>query len=200
MKVTVLKDVSIFIPEGKFTAVVGPSGSGKSTILQLLERFYDPVEGQVFLDGHNIRDLNVKFLRSRLGLVSQEPVLFGTTVFENVCHGYLPRPTLTKYSMIGTPLETADEKSRREAVQQACIMANAHSFIVELPDGYNTRVGEGGFLLSGGQKQRVAIARAIVADPAILLLDEATSALDTTVRTTLLLDLTVVGEISPRST
>jgi ATP-binding cassette, subfamily B (MDR/TAP), member 1 len=87
--VTVLKDVSMCIPEGKFTAVVGPSGSGKSTVLQLLERFYDPVEGEVFLDGHNIRDLNVKFLRSRLGLVSQEPVLFGTTVFENVCHGYI---------------------------------------------------------------------------------------------------------------
>src|SRR4030088_1974162 len=86
--VTVLKNVSMTIPSGKFTAVVGPSGSGKSTILQLLERFYDPVEGQVFLDGHNIRDLNVKFLRSCMGLVSQEPVLFGTTVFENVCHGY----------------------------------------------------------------------------------------------------------------
>jgi len=76
------------IPEGKFTAVVGPSGSGKSTILQLLERFYDPVEGDVFLDDHNIRHLNVKFLRSRMGLVSQEPVLFGTTIFQNVCHGY----------------------------------------------------------------------------------------------------------------
>jgi len=89
MVVTVLKNVGMIIPEGKFTAVVGPSGSGKSTILQLMERFYDPVEGQVQLDGHNIRSLNVKFLRSKMGLVSQEPVLFGTTVFENICHGYL---------------------------------------------------------------------------------------------------------------
>ena len=86
--VTVLKNIDIQIPEGKFTAVVGPSGSGKSTILQLLERFYDPVEGEIYLDGHNIRNLNVKFLRSQMGLVTQEPVLFGTTVFENVCHGY----------------------------------------------------------------------------------------------------------------
>jgi ATP-binding cassette, subfamily B (MDR/TAP), member 1 len=97
-EVIVLKDVNIHIPEGKFTAsnslsivrliiVVGPSGSGKSTILQLLERFYDPVEGEVLLDGHNIRSLNVKFLRSRMGLVSQEPVIFGTTVFKNICHG-----------------------------------------------------------------------------------------------------------------
>jgi ATP-binding cassette, subfamily B (MDR/TAP), member 1 len=88
MLVTVLKNVSLQIPQQKFTAIVGPSGSGKSTVLQLLERFYDPVEGDVFLDGHNIRSLNVKFLRSRMGLVSQEPVLFGTTVFHNVCHGY----------------------------------------------------------------------------------------------------------------
>lgn len=87
--VIVLKNIDIAIPEGKFTAIVGPSGSGKSTILQLLERFYDPVEGTISLDGHNIRSLNVKFLRSRMGLVSQEPVLFGTSVFENVCHGYL---------------------------------------------------------------------------------------------------------------
>ena len=97
-EVIVLTDVNIHIPEGKFTAgnslsivglivVVGPSGSGKSTILQLLERFYDPVDGEVLLDGHNIRSLNVKFLRSRMGLVSQEPVLFGTTVFKNICHG-----------------------------------------------------------------------------------------------------------------
>ena len=86
-EVTVLKSINMIIPEGKFTAVVGPSGSGKSTILQLVERFYDPVEGDVFLDGHNIKSLNVKHLRSCMGLVSQEPVLFGTTVFENVCHG-----------------------------------------------------------------------------------------------------------------
>lgn len=87
MIVTVLKDINVCIPEGKFTAIVGPSGCGKSTILQLLERFYDPVEGEILLDGHNIRSLNVKFLRSCMGLVSQEPVLFATTVFENVCHG-----------------------------------------------------------------------------------------------------------------
>jgi ATP-binding cassette, subfamily B (MDR/TAP), member 1 len=86
-EVMVLKGVNMFIPEGRFTAVVGPSGSGKSTILQLMERFYDPVEGEILLDGHNIRNLNVKHLRSKMGLVSQEPVLFGTTVFENVCHG-----------------------------------------------------------------------------------------------------------------
>jgi len=85
----VLKNINIFIPEGKFTAIVGASGSGKSTILQLMERFYDPVEGTVFLDGHGLCKLNVKFLRSQMGLVSQEPVLFGTTVFENVCHGYV---------------------------------------------------------------------------------------------------------------
>ena len=90
MVVIVLKNIDISIPEGKFTAIVGPSGSGKSTILQLLERFYDPVDGTISLDGHNIRALNVKFLRSRMGLVSQEPVLFGTSVFENVCHGSKP--------------------------------------------------------------------------------------------------------------
>lgn len=86
--VEVLRNVTMSIPEGKFTAIVGVSGSGKSTIIQLLERFYDPVEGDIFLDGHNIKRLNVKFLRSCMGLVSQEPVLFGTTVFENVVHGY----------------------------------------------------------------------------------------------------------------
>ena len=85
--VVVLKHVNVQIPKDKFTAIVGPSGSGKSTVLQLLERFYDPVEGEILFDGHNIRDFNVKFLRSKMGLVSQEPVLFGTTVFENVCHG-----------------------------------------------------------------------------------------------------------------
>ena len=85
--VIVLKNVNISIPEGKFTGIVGVSGSGKSTIIQLLERFYDPVEGDIYLDGHNLKALNVKFLRSQMGLVSQEPILFGTTVFENVCHG-----------------------------------------------------------------------------------------------------------------
>jgi ATP-binding cassette, subfamily B (MDR/TAP), member 1 len=158
------------IPAGKFTAVVGASGSGKSTIIQLLERFYDPVEGTIFLDGHDIKTLNVRFLRGCMSLVSQEPVLFATTIYENICHG-----------LIGTALESGTEEARRKAVVNACVMANADQFVQNLPEGYNTVVGERGFLLSGGQKQRIAIARAIVSDPKILLLDEATSALDTNV-------------------
>jgi len=187
-EVTVLKNVSMSIPQGKFTAIVGVSGSGKSTIIQLLERFYDPVEGDIFLDGENIKSLNVKFLRSCMGLVTQEPVLFGTTVFENVCHG-----------MAGTPLETATEQVKIEAVERACKLAGIHSFLMRLPLGYNTHVGEGGVLLSSGQKQRIAIARAVVSDPPILLLDEATSALDTIVRLlSRLLTFSVVRKASPR--
>ena len=108
------------IPEGKFTAIVGVSGSGKSTIIQLLERFYDPVGGDIFLDGHNIKSLNVKFLRSCMGLVSQEPVLFGTTVFENVVHGYFQCKSLVEYRMVGSSLETATEEVKRLAVERSC--------------------------------------------------------------------------------
>ncbi|KAF8503872.1 P-loop containing nucleoside triphosphate hydrolase protein [Gautieria morchelliformis] len=166
--VPVIKDITISFEAGKTTAIVGASGSGKSTIVSLVERFYDPTSGAVKLDGRDVKDLNIKWLRSQIGLVSQEPTLFSTTIEGNVAYG-----------LIGTQWETASQEEKRNLVKAACIKANADGFISNLPDGYQTKVGEQGFLLSGGQKQRVAIARAIVSNPRILLLDEATSALDT---------------------
>uniref|UniRef100_A0A8D3C270 ATP-binding cassette, sub-family B (MDR/TAP), member 11a n=1 Tax=Scophthalmus maximus TaxID=52904 RepID=A0A8D3C270_SCOMX len=157
-EVKILNDLSMQIKAGETTAFVGPSGSGKSTTIQLIQRFYDPDGGKVTLDGHDIRTLNTKWLRSLIGIVEQEPVLFATTIAENI--------------RFGQPGVTRDE------IIQATKEANAYNFIMELPQKFNTMVGEGGGQMSGGQKQRIAIARALIRKPKILLLDMATSALD----------------------
>ncbi|XP_015898197.2 putative multidrug resistance protein [Ziziphus jujuba] len=154
----VLEGLNLKVPAGKKVGLVGGSGSGKSTIIALLERFYDPIEGEIFLDGYKIRRLQLKWLRSQMGLVNQEPVLFATSIKENILFG--------------------KEGASVEQVILAAKAANAHDFIVKLADGYETQVGQFGFQMSGGQKQRIAIARALLRDPKILLLDEATSALD----------------------
>ena len=166
--VQVTKGLNITFVAGKTAALVGASGSGKSTVVSLVERFYDPTSGVVKFDGVNVKDLNLKWLRSQIGLVSQEPSLFSSTIRGNIAHG-----------LIGTIHENASEEIKEALIKEASIKANADFFITKLPLGYDTQVGERGFLLSGGQKQRVAIARAIVSDPKVLLLDEATSALDT---------------------
>jgi ATP-binding cassette, subfamily B (MDR/TAP), member 1 len=166
--VRVVKNLNLTISAGKTAALVGASGSGKSTVISLVERFYDPLSGSVRLDGVDLRELNLKWLRSQIGLVSQEPTLFSTTIRKNVEHG-----------LVNTRHQNASPEEKFQLVKEACIKANADGFISKLPLGYDTVVGERGFLLSGGQKQRVAIARAIASDPRILLLDEATSALDT---------------------
>nr|6FN1_A Chain A, Human-mouse chimeric ABCB1 (ABCBHM) [Homo sapiens] len=159
--IPVLQGLSLEVKKGQTLALVGSSGAGKSTVVQLLERFYDPMAGSVFLDGKEIKQLNVQWLRAQLGIVSQEPILFDTSIAENIAYGDNSR--VVSY----------------EEIVRAAKEANIHQFIDSLPDKYNTRVGDKGTQLSGGQKQRIAIARALVRQPHILLLDEATCALDT---------------------
>ncbi|THW62852.1 multidrug resistance protein 3 [Aureobasidium pullulans] len=163
---TVLNGLTISFPANKTTALVGASGSGKSTIVGLLERWYDRTEGSITLDGVDITELDVKWLRTQARLVQQEPVLFNASVFENVRNGIAN----FDHSLSGD--------AQLRLVKEACVKANAHEFICALPQGYHTKVGERAGTLSGGQKQRIAIARSIVSNPRILLLDEATSALD----------------------
>ncbi|KAJ3256598.1 ATP-binding cassette, sub-B (MDR TAP), member 4 [Boothiomyces macroporosus] len=163
--VPILKKFNLKVKTGQTVALVGLSGSGKSTIVKLLERFYDPVSGSVLLGSTDIRNLNISWLRSNIGMVTQEPVLFDTTIKENI--------------ILGLDAEHANAPDLSDRIENACRQANCWDFIQKLPDKLDTKVGEAGGMLSGGQKQRIAIARAIIKNPSIILLDEATSALDT---------------------
>ncbi len=155
----VLADVSFLVEPGQMVGLVGPSGAGKSTLVQLLSRFYEVEDGEILLDDHDVRDLSLRFLREQIGVVLQEPFLFHGTVAENIAYGV--------------------PDARPPGIIAAAKAANAHDFIVNLPHGYDTLVGERGQLLSGGERQRVSIARAVLKNPRILILDEATSSVDT---------------------
>jgi ATP-binding cassette subfamily B protein len=157
-EVTILKDVSFLVPGGSMYAIVGPSGSGKSTIVNLLPRLYDVNGGAVRVGGIDVRDIDLSYLRSNIGVVSQETYLFNGTIRENLLY--------------------AKEEATEDELIAACKNANIHDFIMSQPDGYETVVGNRGLKLSGGEKQRLSIARVILKDPRVLILDEATSALD----------------------
>jgi ATP-binding cassette subfamily B (MDR/TAP) protein 1 len=159
--VVVMKNFSLTIESGQHVALVGESGCGKSTITGLLERFYDPLEGTVKLDGRDLKNIDPEWIHKNIAIVTQEPVLFNTSIKRNITYA------------IG------DDKANMDEIVEASKAANAHDFIMTLPDGYDTVVGERGVSMSGGQKQRIAIARAMLQKASILLLDEATSALDT---------------------
>jgi ATP-binding cassette subfamily B (MDR/TAP) protein 1 len=163
--VRVLHNFSLKVPARSTTALVGASGSGKSTVVGLMERWYEPESGTIKIDGRDVRDLDIQWLRTQVRFVQQEPVLFNTTIYQNV-----------RLGLVGAADLPENEIEAR--VVEACRDANADTFIRSLPDGYQTVVGERAGRLSGGQKQRVAIARSIISNPSILLLDEATSALD----------------------
>lgn len=156
--IPVLEEVNLEVRRGEVLAIVGSSGSGKSTLINLLPRFYDPTAGRVLIDGYDLKDVTLKSLRSQIGIVTQETILFNDTVARNISYGM--------------------KVSTREKIEAAARMANAHDFITRMPHGYDTTVGERGYMLSGGERQRLALARAILKDPPILILDEATSALD----------------------
>ena len=153
-----LRDIDIDVPAGRTLALVGPSGSGKTTLVNLIPRFYDATSGTVQIDGHDVRDLQVEPLRAQIGMVMQETFLFNATIRENIAYGRA---------------NASDDE-----IVAAARAANAHPFISEMPDGYDTVIGERGTRLSGGQRQRLSIARAILVDPRILILDEATSSVD----------------------
>jgi len=155
----VLKNINLTIEPGEMIGLVGQTGSGKSTLVALICRFYDPSRGQILLDGVNLKDIQVKSLRSKIGMVLQDPFLFAGTIRENIAYG---KPEASELEII-----------------RAAKAANAHDFIMNLPDGYDSQVGERGVMLSGGEKQRISIARAVLNDPVVLILDEATSAVDT---------------------
>ncbi|WP_347157818.1 ABC transporter ATP-binding protein [Pontibacter chitinilyticus] len=155
----VLQDINIHIQKGKTVALVGPSGGGKSTLADLIPRFYDPTSGGIFIDGHDIRDYTMESLRDKIGVVTQESILFNDTIFNNIAFN--------------------KTDATEEEVIAAAKIANAHEFIIQAPEGYQTVIGDRGGKLSGGQRQRLSIARAILKNPPILILDEATSALDT---------------------
>ena len=153
-----LKDITFDAPPGKIIGLIGSTGSGKTSITQLITRFYEPAKGEVLIDGHPVQDYSIKTLRKAIGFVLQEPFLFSTTIRENIAYG---NPNVSD-----------------EQIIEAAKRAQAHDFIMEMPKGYDTMLGERGMGLSGGQKQRIAIARALCIDPQILVLDDATSAVD----------------------
>jgi ATP-binding cassette, subfamily B, bacterial MsbA len=154
----VLKNINLTIPKGTTVALVGMSGGGKSTLADLVPRFYDPIKGAIFLDGKTLKDYEIESLRRQMGIVTQESILFNDTIFNNIAFG---KPNAS-----------------HEEVEQAAKVANAHQFITQTENGYQTNIGERGTKLSGGQRQRISIARAVLKNPPILILDEATSALD----------------------
>ena len=158
-QVPVLKNINLHINKGKMVAIVGPSGGGKSTMADLLPRFYDITDGEILLDGRNIKDYTMESLISVMGIVTQEAILFNDTVYNNIVFGM--------------------ENVTREEVERAAKIANAHDFIMQMDSGYDTNIGDRGAKLSGGQRQRLSIARAVLKNPPVLILDEATSALDT---------------------